>query len=434
MEYMFRRDRLFEKLPLSSIAILPSGKQKYRNADTEYRFRQKSDFYYLSGFDEPESVLILIKDKTGKKEFIVFCRPNQPEEEVWTGPRLGIAGAVTKLECDHAYAIQDLDNQVVKLLENKEHIIYSFVEDSKWNKRVIDWVNRVKTKARVGIAAPKIWVDLSPLIHEARLIKSPSEIELMRKASEISARAHKQLMILCAPEKFEYELEAEFIQSCMKEGVSEMAYPTIVGGGANACILHYIKNNARLKSGDLVLVDAGCEFQYYASDITRTYPVNGKFSAEQKAIYELVLKAQMAAIEKVRPGLFWNELQDTLVLILVEGLVELELLKGDIKTIIEQKTYQRFYMHSSGHWLGLDVHDVGDYKVQEEWRKLEAGMVLTIEPGIYISPNQPDVDERWWGIGVRIEDDILVAEQGFEVLSKEVPKTVESIEKIMSVK
>jgi Xaa-Pro aminopeptidase len=425
-----RRLRLLEKIPKASIAILPSGNLLHRNADTEYPFRQESNFYYLTGFNEPESLLVLIKDHKGMTETILFCRKRDPEKEKWVGKRAGQEGAIKQFGANRSFAIDELEEAMPILLENKQQIFYSLGQSKDWDTKLMKWVNTVRKKVRAGIEAPNSWFDLSLLVEEMRLIKGKEEIECMRKAAEVSAEAHAELMRHCQPKQMECQLAGLFIYECAKKGLQSMAYPPIVGGGKNGCILHYIENNAPLNAHELVLVDAGAECENYAADITRTFPVNGKFSADQKAIYNLVLQAQLAAIEAVRPGVFWNRLQEIILETLVQGLVSLGILTGDVKTLIMNKAYQPFYMHSSGHWLGLDVHDAGEYKIKGEWRPLLPGMVITVEPGLYIDQSD-SVDKRWWGIGIRIEDDILVTETGFEVLSKKAPKTVEEIEKIM---
>lgn len=430
-EYAARRGRLLKKMSPNSIAILPAGNEKFRNADTEYPFRQDSDFYYLTGFSEPQALLLLIKGSKEEGEFILFCRSLDHEAAIWIGKRAGPEGVVKDLGANRAYPLEDLDKTMPLLLGNKDQIYYSLGSHSLWDKRLFGWVRSLRAKVRTGVKAPQVWVDLNSLIHELRLIKSPAEIQLMKEASRISVDAHLHLIKNCGPNKMEYELEADMLQKCYSQGCRGMAYATIVAGGANACTLHYTNNDRILKSGDLVLVDAGGEFQNYASDITRTYPVNGKFTEDQKSIYELVLKAQLAAIEHIRPGVFYNTLQETIVKIIAEGLLGLNILKGDLTQIIDQKLYRRFYMHNCSHWLGLDVHDVGAYQVNGKPRALEPGMVLTIEPGIYIQVGEEGVDKRWQGIGIRIEDDVLVTETGCEVLTKDLPKTVQDLENLM---
>lgn len=427
-----RRERIFAEMPASSVAILPGATTQWRNGDAEYHFRQESHFYYLTGFCEADSVALLSKNEQGEAEFILFCKASNPEEEVWTGPRVGLTGAKKGYGANRSFDIKELEEKMPALIANRSYFLYTLAQNASFDKKLMSCVRKIRTKNRKGVSVPKVWIDLNSIIDKMRLKKSPYEIEMMRKAASISARAHLELMKKCKAGMWEYQLEAEFLYYCYSEGVRTMAYNSIVGGGVNACVLHYNENNEKLKAGDLVLVDAGSEYQYYASDITRTFPVSGKFSDKQRAIYELVLKSQLAAIELIRPGVSWDALQEVIVKIISQGLIDLGILKGDLATVLQQKSYERFYMHSSGHWLGLDVHDAGEYKVNGQWIALEPGMVLTVEPGIYIAANQPDLDKAWWGIGVRIEDDVLVTETGFEVLSKEVPKTVKEIEAVMA--
>lgn len=430
-EYSARRNRIIEKMSPKSIAILPGGCQKYRNADTEYPFRQESNFYYLTGFSEPKTLLVLLKNEACETQFILFCQSHNSELEVWTGKKVGLKDAVAHFSANKAYLFDDLDRVMPELLENTHEIFYSLGRNIAWDERVTGWLNRVRAQKKIGVEAPSVFKDLSGLIHEARLFKSVDEIKLMKKVSEISANAHIKLIKACKPDMMEYELEALFLYECVRQGCRSMAYASIVGGGKNACTLHYGANNAPLKSGALVLVDAGGEYQNYAADITRTFPVNGTFTEDQKSLYQLVLKAQLAAIDLIRPETRWDILQETIVTILVQGLVTFGILKGDVKTLIHEKAYRKFYMHGSGHWLGLDVHDAGEYKINAQYRTLQPGMVLTVEPGIYIADGEPTVDKRWWGIGIRIEDDILVTETGHEVLTKAAPKTIEEIEQLM---
>ncbi len=430
-EFARRRRQVFEKMPPMSIAVLPSSSLIFRNNDTEFPFRQNSHFYYLTGFKEPNSCLMLRKSKEGKQEFILFCQDNITLQAIWVGARAGKEGAVKEFGADRAFSFQDLEEKAPELMEDSQQIFYTLGTDPSWDARVTNWVNKVKTKARTGVVAPDTWVDFAALIAEMRLIKTSAEIKLMREAATISAHAHRELISNCKPNKVEYELEALFLHECYKKGCRSMAYSSIVGGGNNACTLHYVENNKTLHSGDLVLVDAGGEYQYYASDITRTYPINGKFTEDQKSIYALVLKAKFASISWVKNVARWDKLQEVIVQVLVEGLVQLGILKGNVKELILEQAYRQFYMHNSGHWLGLDVHDVGEYKLNGEYIKLEPGMVLTVEPGLYIAEGNKAVDKRWWGIGVRIEDDILVTNEGCEVLSKDAPKTIEAIEQLM---
>lgn len=426
-EYKQRRNRIFERLSLASIAILKGASKQYRNRDTEYPFRQSSDFYYLTGFCEPEAVLVLIKDSQGICEDILFCREFTPEEMHWIGPKQSLATIQETFMVKRAMAAKEIDI-LPKLMQDKSEVFYNFGEDEKFDTQVIAWTR--SAYQRRDLQGPSRFSDLANIIHELRLIKSIDEIQIMRTAAKISSAAHQTLMRYCAPNMRESALEGQFINETYQAGCRAMSYETIVAAGKNACTLHYTDNNDICKAGELVLVDAGAEYLYYASDITRTYPVNGKFTQEQRALYELVLSAQLAAIDMIRPEVLFEALQATIIKILVEGLIKLEILKGTVEKIIAEKKYQRFYMHSASHWLGLDVHDVGGYKIDGKSRTLAPGMVLTVEPGLYISENQADVDKRWWGMGIRIEDDVLVTESGHEVLS-DAPKTIEDIESIM---
>jgi Xaa-Pro aminopeptidase len=412
------------------VAILPSAPTRVRNRDVYYRYRQDSDFYYLTHFPEPEAVAVLVPGRA-QGQYILFCREKNPEKEIWEGRRAGLEGARESYGADDAFPIEDIDEILPGLLENREKVYYSMGRDREFDQRLINWVNEVRAKARNGVHAPGEFVDLNHILHEMRLIKRPEEIKVMKRAARVSAAAHRRAMQACRPGMMEYEVEAELLYEFKKGGSPYPAYPPIVGGGANACVLHYTDNDAELRDGELLLIDAGAEIDGYAADITRTFPVGGKYRGEQRAIYELVLAAQLAAIEQVRPGKHWNEPHETAVRTLTRGLKDLGLLKGDVDAHIEKGDYKRFYMHRTGHWLGMDVHDVGDYKFEDTWRVLEPGMVLTVEPGLYIAAGSPDVEERWWNIGVRIEDDVLVTREGNEILSRETPKAVDEIEALM---
>lgn len=430
-EFARRRKALMALMEPNSIAILPAAKEKPRSRDTDFPFRQDNDFYYLTGFNEPDAVLVLLPDRD-HGEYVLFCREKDKEKEIWDGYRTGPDGACSEYGADDAFPVDDIDDILPGLIEGRERVYYAMGKDADFDRRVMDWVNRIRAKVRAGAIPPGEFLDLDHFLHDMRLFKSAAEIRLMEQAAEISAAAHVQAMKTCAPGRFEYELEAEIQYACALRGGRSPAYNTIVGGGNNGCVLHYVENSEKLKSGDLVLIDAGCEFEYYASDITRTFPVNGKFSREQKAVYNVVLAAQAAAMDKIAPGNHWNEPHDASVRAIVEGLVKLGLLKGKVDKIIEKESFKDFYMHRIGHWLGMDVHDVGDYKVGDEWRVLEPGMVMTVEPGIYIAPDNRKVDARWRGIGIRIEDDVLITKDGYRVLTDGVPKTVAEIEKLMA--
>lgn len=430
-EFARRRTQLMAQMEPNSIAIVPSAEEKVRSRDTNYPFRQDNDFYYLSGFVEPEAVLVLIPGRP-HGEYVMFCREKDEEKEIWDGYRAGPEGACQKFAADDAFPIDDLDEILPGLMESRERVYYAMGKNSAFDQQVMSWVNSIRSKVRSGAMPPGEFLDLDHLLHDMRLFKSAAEIRVMRHAALISSEAHMLAMKKCQPETFEYQLESEITHFCHAHGAKYQAYNAIVGGGENACVLHYIENDKRLKEGDLVLIDAGCEYMHYASDITRTFPVSGHFSAAQAALYDIVLKAQLAAIKEVKPGNHWNAPHDVSVRVITEGLLALGLLEGDLSTLIEQEGYKEFYMHRIGHWLGLDVHDVGDYKLDGQWRVLEPGMVMTVEPGIYVSPKNTKVAKKWRGIGIRIEDDVLVTKDGCEVLTDHVVKTRTEIEKHMA--
>ncbi|BAW79763.1 peptidase M24 [Candidatus Nitrosoglobus terrae] len=429
-EFQLRRKYLMETMGEDSIAILPTASTYYRNRDVAFPFRADSNFYYLTGFPEHEAVAVFIPSRD-HGEYLLFCREEDPEKERWEGQRAGIKGACENYGADDAFPITDIDSILPGLLEGKDRIYYAIGYYLEFDRRLVNWINQIRRASRAGKRAPGELVALDHLLHEMRLIKSAQEIKAMREAARISAEAHIRAMQFCRPDIMEYQIEAEISHHFCNQGARSHAYPPIIGGGSNACILHYTDNNTRLKKNELLLIDAGAEYDYYAGDITRTFPVNGCFSPAQKAIYELVLEAQVAAINKVKLGNHWNDPHEAAVHILTEGLVSLGLLKGQVNTLIKKGYYRQFFMHRTGHWLGMDVHDVGDYKINDEWRVFEAGMVLTIEPGLYI-PASPDIAKKWWNIGVRIEDDILVTKNGYEILSAAAPKTVDEIQSLMA--
>ncbi|MDT8388574.1 MAG: Xaa-Pro aminopeptidase [Thiogranum sp.] len=429
-EFARRRKQLMRMMGPDSIAILPTSPEQPRNRDVVYPFRPDSDFYYLTGFAEPEAVAVLVPGRP-HGEYLLFCRDRDLDMEIWNGRRAGPDGAVRDFGADDAFPIGDIDEILPGLLESRERVFYNMGAAPVFDNRVIGWVSELRNQSRAGKHAPDEIVSLAHFVHDMRLYKSRAEVQVMRQAANIAARAHRRAMQVCEPGMMEYELEAEYLHEFRRAG-GEPAYPSIVGGGENACILHYTENNARLNDGELVLIDAGVEHEYYASDITRCFPVNGRFNDAQRSIYELVLESQLAAIEEVYPGNSWNAPHEAAVKILTKGLVKLGLLKGRTAALIKEQSYRRFYMHRTGHWLGMDVHDVGDYKVGEEWRVLESGMVLTVEPGLYIAAGGKGVPRKWWNIGVRIEDDVLVTRDGHDVLSKHVPKTVDEIEALMA--
>ena len=428
-DYAKRRNKLMQLIGSDSILILPAAPIKYRNGDASFSYRQNSDFYYLTGFEEPEAILVLIpKRKEGSVVF--FTRPRDRSKELWDGPRAGLDGVCKDYGADEAFDIHSFNEILPKLLLGKKSIHYPVGMDPDFDTTIIAALQVSKQKLRSGVSLPECLQDVSPSLHELRLIKSAGEIKLMQKAASISSAAHVQAMQKAQSGMYEYEIEAELMRVFYANGAREVAYTPIIGSGPNSCILHYNSNNRQMQSGELLLIDAGCEFNNYAADITRTFPVNGRFTAEQKAIYEIVLNAQLAAIKSLKVGSLWSEAQRIIIEIITIGLKELGLLKGNVKDLIANQAYAPFYMHNSGHWLGLDVHDVGAYKVNGKWRKLQAGMVLTVEPGIYISADIPGVPKKWHNIGVRIEDDILITTKGSQSLS-DVPKTVSEIESIM---
>ncbi len=428
-EFSERRQRLLSSLPAGSIALVPAATMQPRNSDVEYPFRQDSDFYYLTGFDEPDALLVLLPGES--PESILFCRERDKTMEIWHGYRLGPERAVAELGVDQAFANEEQDQQLPELMQGRDQIFFGS-DKTQLEVQIRQWRNGLKMAKRQGKQVPTGTQQLDGLLHEMRLFKSDNEIAVMREAGRISAGAHCKAMQHCQPGATEYQLEARLNFHFAMNGCRQPAYPAIVGGGENACVLHYVENSAALKDGDLVLIDAGAELDYYASDITRTFPVSGRFGPEQKALYELVLKAQLACIEMIKPGVLWQDPHDLSVEILVDGLIELGILKGEREELIKTEAYREFYMHRLGHWLGMDVHDVGDYKLSGEWRPLQPGMVLTVEPGLYIAPDNTDVDVRWRGIGIRIEDDVVVTEDGCEVLSAGVPKQVDEIETLMA--
>lgn len=429
-EYARRRKALMAQMVPNSIAILPAAAVAIRNRDVEHVYRQDSDFQYLSGFPEPEAVIALIPGRE-HGEYVLFCRERNPERELWDGLRAGQEGAVSDYGADDAFPIADIDEILPGLIEGRERVYSAMGSNPEFDRRLMDWINVIRSKARLGAQPPNEFVALDHLLHDMRLYKSAAEVKVMRAAADISARAHVRAMQACRAGLYEYSLEAELDYEFRKGGAKMPAYGSIVAAGRNGCILHYQQNDAPLREGDLVLIDAGCEIDCYASDITRTFPVSGRFSPEQKAIYELVLKAQAAAFAEIAPGKHWNHAHEATVRVITTGLVELGLLEGDVQALIDSESYRAFYMHRAGHWLGMDVHDVGEYKVGGEWRVLEPGMALTVEPGIYIGADNQAVAKKWRGIGVRIEDDVVVTRQGCEILTSGVPRTVAEIEALM---
>ena len=429
-EFDRRRRRLMKMMGKGGIAILPAAPEKSRNSDVHYHYRPDSDFYYLTGFAEPEAVAVLIPGRA-QAEYVLFVRDRDPTRETWDGRRAGPEGATRDYSADDAFPIGDIDDILPGLMENCSRVYYTMGLHPEFDQRVIGWVNGLKAQARTGVQPPQEFVALDHLLHDMRLFKSRPELDAMRHSAKIAVAAHKRAMRFAKPGRMEYEVMAELLHEFHRSS-ADVSYHPIVGGGANSCILHYHENNAELNDGDLLLIDAGCEYELYASDITRTFPVGGRFTPEQRAVYEVVLEAQYAAIDKTRPGNHWNDPHDAAVKVITQGLVKLGLLKGKVPNLIRDGAYRTFFMHRTGHWLGMDVHDVGDYKVGEQWRVLEPGMALTIEPGIYIPAGSKGVPKRWWNIGIRIEDDVAVTKEGCEVLTAGLIKKPEDIEKWMA--
>jgi Xaa-Pro aminopeptidase len=429
-EFARRRRQLMRMTGRDAVTVVPAARERLRNNDSHYPFRQDSDFHYLTGFPEPDAVLLLTP---GRKhgECILFCRERDPERELWDGRRAGPEGACRDFGMDDAFPIDDIDEILPGLLEGHEKIYYHFGRDSEFDLRLMGWVNRVRGQVRQGAVPPQEFLALGHVLHDLRLFKSRAELRLMAKAAKISAEAHLRAMRACRPGMSEFQIEAELLHGFRSRGAVP-AYESIVGGGHNACVLHYRDNADVLADGDLLLIDAGAEYQCYASDITRTFPVNGRFSAPQRQIYEVVLEAQQAAIAAVRPGNSWIAPHQAAARAITAGLLRLGILSGGLEKNLREETYRRFFMHKTGHWIGLDVHDVGDYRVDGEFRLLEPGMTLTIEPGIYIAADAKGVDKRWRGIGIRIEDDVVVTRDGHRVLSDGVPKCPDEIEAVMA--
>ena len=429
-EILSRRRQDLMSMIGDGVAIITTAHHQSRNGDVLFKFRPDSDFYYLTHFPEPEAVAVFVPGRE-QGEYLIFCREKDPAKEQWDGRRAGLEGAVETYGADQAFPIDQLHDHLPKLLDNREKVYTMMGRYPEFDSELLTCINAVRNQRRSGAHAPGEYVDLRHILHEMRLIKKKDEIKIMHAAGKLAAAGHVRAMKYTAPGKYEYQVQAELECEFYLGGSEYPAYPSIVAGGENACILHYIENNCELQDGDLLLIDAGAELQCYASDITRTFPVNGKFSGEQKALYEIVLASQLAAIEKVRPEFTVIEYHEAAVKVLTEGMFDVGLLSGELNELIETNAYHKFYMHRTGHWLGMDVHDVGDYKIDENWRLLEPGMVLTVEPGIYITPSD-DVDPKWHNIGIRIEDDVHVTKQQCEVLTNDVPKEVEEIEKLMA--
>ncbi|HEV7489738.1 MAG TPA: Xaa-Pro aminopeptidase [Rhodanobacteraceae bacterium] len=429
-EFVRRRRQLMRMAGRDAIVIVPAAPERVRSNDSHYPYRQDSDFHYLGGFPEPDAVLALIPGRE-QGEMILFCRERDAERERWDGVRVGTEGAVRDYGFDDAFPIDDIDDILPGMIEGRARVYYHFGRDSEFDLKLIGWVNRVRADVRKGAVPPHEFVALSHLLHDLRLYKSRSELRVMSKSAKIAASAHVRAMRATRPGMNEHEIEAELLHEFRRHGAVP-SYEPIVGGGANGCILHYRANNAPLRDGDLLLIDAGAEFECYASDITRTFPINGRFSPEQRALYDIVLAAQTAAIDEVRAGRPFDAYHEAAVRVITRGLIKLGLLEGSIEKNLREHAYRKFYMHKTGHWLGLDVHDVGDYRIDGEFRLLEPGMVVTVEPGIYVAPDLKRVPQRWRGIGIRIEDDIVVTRGDPVVLTHSVPRDADEIEALMA--
>ena len=428
-EFSRRRRQLMRMMGRGAVAILPAAQPRLRNRDVLYPYRQDSDFYYLTGFAEPDAVAVLVPGRP-EGEYLLFCRERDPEKETWDGSRAGPANAVSAYGADAGHAIEAVDELLPRIVGASDRVYYTMGAHPEFEQRLMAWVSRLRTRGGTGTHTPDEFIALDHFLHDLRLYKSREEAVVMRRAARIAVQAHRRAMSVCRPGLFEYQIEAEFVHE-FRVHDAQPSYQPIVGSGANTCILHYHANDRRMEDGDLLLVDAGCEYDYYASDVTRTYPVNGRFTPEQRAIYEVVLDAHEAALAAVAPGNAWSEPHEAAVRQVTKGLKKIGLLEGSVATLIRNREYQKFFMHRTGHWLGMDVHDVGDYKIADQWRILEPGMALTVEPGVYIPPGTRGVPKRWWNIGVRIEDDVLVTRDGADVLTRDLPRDPDLIEALV---
>ena len=413
-----------------SVAIIPGAHDTRRSNDTHYRFRQDSDFFYLTGFEEPDSLAVITTEKDPK--YTLFVRPRDPEREIWDGRRAGIEGAKSEFGAGEAHPIEEFGAKLADFLDGTEVLYYRLGVNRDLDDAIIKEIARMRGLNRKPIHPPQTIIDPATIVHEMRVLKSPEELEIMQQAADIAAEAHREAMKAVRPGMKEYQIEALIEQVFRRHGAAAPAYTSIVGAGPNATVLHYINNDGELRDGDLLLVDAGAEYKGYASDITRTFPISGRYSPAQREIYDLVLKAQMACVEMVRPGVTHDQLKQHSIEVLTEGMVELGLLKGKPEELIKEKKHEKFYMHGLGHMIGIDVHDVGRYYFGQESRALEPGVVMTVEPGLYISADSKDVPEKYLGIGVRIEDDVLCTNNGPRVLTHKVPKHAEEIEQLMA--
>ncbi|MFT7525345.1 MAG: Xaa-Pro aminopeptidase [Arenicella sp.] len=425
-----RRQELLNQIGDNDIVIVPTSSVKTRNSDVDFQFRSDSDFFYLTGFSEPEAVAVICPGRPNG-EYVIFCREKDLKRELWDGRRVGLEGVIEHYGADDAFPFEDIGDILPGMMEQRDKVYTNVGRYPEFDAQVLGWLNQIKSDAVSGKHAPYELVDLSHLLYEQRLIKRKDEVAIMRKAGKIAAAGHRRAMRVCRPGMYEYQVQAEMECEFRKSGSVYNAYPSIVAGGANACILHYTENDQVLQDGDLLMIDAGAELDCYASDVSRTFPVNGKFSGEQRALYDIVLAAQHAAFDKCSTEHNWNEPHEAAVKTIAQGLLDEKLLQGSLDEVLESQAYTQFYMHRTGHWLGMDVHDVGDYQVADNWRELEAGMVFTVEPGIYVSPTQK-IDSRWHNIGIRIEDNVLITKQGHEVLTSDVPTDPDEIEALMA--
>lgn len=429
-DFKQRRQRIADEIGQDAIFIIPAGTEKIRNRDVEYPFRQDSSFIYLTGYHEPDAWLV-IAPGAEEGESLLFCRPRDKEMEIWNGRRLGQEGAVEVLGFDAAFDLSELDKRVPEIMAGRREVYFPYATTGGWDAKMRVWMEALTKQQRKGINPPESVRHSDVILHAHRLIKDKNEIQTMQYAADISAQAHTQAMLRTRPGKTEYEIEAVFLDHFRRLG-GEPAYSSIVGGGANACILHYTENKDTLRDGDMLLIDAGCEIQGYASDITRTFPVNGRFTSEQKDVYSIVLEAQLAAIDAARIGEHFNRPHEEALKVITQGLVDLGILSGDVDGLIESEAYKPYYMHRTGHWLGLDVHDVGRYKTGEDWAPFQEGMVITVEPGLYLSAETEGLDPKWHNIGIRIEDDVVITSSEPHVMTSGAPKQIEKIEDIMT--
>jgi Xaa-Pro aminopeptidase len=429
-EFARRRQEFLGFLGDGNIAVIANSSKKHRNRDVHFPFRSDSDFYYLTGLAQEDTIAVFIPGRK-RGEYILFCYEKDPKKELWDGEMVGVDEAINLYGADDAFPLDDIDDILPGMLENRHKLVYNMGSNPYLDHHLVQWINRIKEFSRTGVHAPEEIASHDAILHEMRLKKSREEIKKMRMAANITARAHERAMRYCKPGMYEFQLEAEILYEVRRSGAQSVAYSSIVASGPNACVLHYINNARKIRRHDLVLIDAGAEYDHYAADVTRTFPASGKFTAAQKSLYQVVLDAQLAAIAKAMPGTHWNESHEAAVQVVAYGLKHLGLVKGSMQEIIEKNKYRKYFMHRAGHWLGMDVHDVGEYKISGKWRILEPGMMLTIEPGIYVPPDDETVAKRWRGIGIRIEDDVLVTRKEPEVLTQGIVKEVSDVEALV---